>query len=209
MPKLYLLGGENVRKRSAREVNEKAFLDFKQHPEVVVFPWARASFDRAFCKRKLLTDYFIGLGAGSVDFVDYLDSRETIAQRVCGSNLIYMTGGLVIALVERLRKVKVERLLRDYNGVIVGRSAGALALCRKCVITSRRDKQVRVVEGLGLADITLKVHYKPEKDVVLQQLSKSGKIYAVPSRSAIVYDSGVRRVIGKAYLFENGEKIKL
>ena len=46
MPKLYLLGGENVFKRSAREVNERAFQDAGEHLVVLVFPWARASFDR-------------------------------------------------------------------------------------------------------------------------------------------------------------------
>ena len=198
-----------MRKRSAHEVNEKAFQDAAEHPAVLVFPWARASFDRLYSKRKLLADYFISLGAGSVDFVEYSDSKDAIAQRVAASNLIYLTGGLVVALVERLRKVGADILLWDYRGVIVGRSAGALALCRKCVITGRWNKQVRLVEGLGLADLTLKAHYKPEKDTALQQLSKSGKIYAVPSRSAIVYEGSVRQVIGEACLFENGEKIKL
>jgi len=46
MPKLYLLGGENVYKRSAREVNERAFQDAGEPLDILVFPWARASFDR-------------------------------------------------------------------------------------------------------------------------------------------------------------------
>jgi len=209
MCKLYLLGGENVRKRSALEVNERAFQDAAEHPAVAVFPWARASFDRVYRKRKLLCDYLVSLGASSVDFVEYSDSKVTIGKKIASSNLIYLTGGLVNALIERLSKIEVDGMLRDYVGVIVGRSAGALALCRRCVITGRSNKQIRVVEGLGLTDFTLKAHYKPEKDVALKQLSRSGKIYAVPSRSAIVYEGGIRQVIGKAYLFENGEKIKL
>ena len=206
MPKLYLLGGENVRKRSAMEVNERAFQDAGGHPAVVVFPWARASFDRLYRKRKLLSDYFISLGAATVDFIEYSDSKVAIAQKIASSNLIYLTGGLANALVERVRKIGVDDLLRGYDGVIVGRSAGALALCRRCVITGRWNKQVRLIDGLGLADLTLKAHYRPEKDSVLRLLSKDERIFAVPSRSVIVYDGGVNSVIGKAYLFENGEK---
>jgi len=209
MPKLYLLGGENVLKRSAREVNERAFQDAKEPLSVVVFPWARASFDRRYQKRKALADYFISLGAGAVDFIEYSDSEVTITQKVASSNLIYLTGGLVNALVERLRKMRVDRLLRDYPGVIVGRSAGALALCKKCVITSRWRQKALVIEGLGLADLTLKAHYRPKKDWKLLPLSKQEKIYAVPSRSAIVYDRGICSFIGKVYLFDNGEKIRL
>ena len=209
MPKLYLLGGENVLKRSAQEVNERAFQDAEGPLFVAVFPWARASFDRMYQKRKTLADYFISLGAGTVDFIEYSDSRATIAQKVASSNLIYLTGGLVNALVERLKRMAVDRLLQDYPGVIVGRSAGALALCKKCVITSRWRQKELVIEGLGLAELTMKAHYRPRKDEKLLLLSKREKIYSVPSRSAIVYDKGICSFIGKVYLFDNGEKIRL
>jgi peptidase E len=209
MARLYLLGGENVLKRSAREVNERAFQDAEEPLSVAVFPWARASFDIRYRKRKVLADYFTSLGAGVVDFIEYSDSMAAIAQKVASSNLIYLTGGLVNALVERLRKMRVDSLLRDYDGVIVGRSAGALALCKKCVITCRDNQEAKLVEGLGLASLTLKAHYKPQRDRALQLLSKGQEIYAVPSKSAIVYEDGVCSFIGKAYLFENGKKRRL
>ena len=206
MPKLYLLGGENVFKRSAREVNERAFQDAGEPPVVVVFPWARASFDRKYRKRKILTDYFISLGASSINFIEYSDSYETIAKKMADSNLVYLTGGLASILVERLKNMGVDRLLHDYGGVIVGRSAGALVLCRKCIITCRSNSKAKIISGIGLADLTLKVHYKPEKDSALERLSMQEKIYAVHEGSALVYNNGVCSVIGKAYLFENGIK---
>ncbi len=206
MPKLYLLGGENVFKRSAKEVNERAFLNAGESPVVVVFSWARASFDRKYRKRKILTDYFISLGASTVTFIEYSDTNETIAEKMADSNLVYLTGGLASVLVERLKKVGVDRLLHEYGGVIVGRSAGALALCRKCVVTCRSNSKVKIIDGLGLIDLTLKVHYKPEKDSTLERLSKEEKIYAVPAGSALVYNNGACSFMGEVYLFENGKK---
>lgn len=206
MPKLYLLGGENVFKRSAKEVNERAFLNAGESPVVVVFSWARASFDRKYRKRKILTDYFISLGASTVTFIEYSDTNETIAEKMADSNLVYLTGGLASVLVERLKKVGVDRLLHEYGGVIVGRSAGALALCRKCVVTCRSNSKVKIIDGLGLIDLTLKVHYKPEKDSALERLSRQEKIYAVPEGSALVYNNGACSFMGEVYLFENGKK---
>ena len=206
MPKLYLLGGENVFKRSAKEVNEKAFQDAGEPPVVVVFPWARASFDRKYQKRKILTDYFISLGASTINFIEYSDSNETIAKKMAESNLVYLTGGLASVLVERLKNMGVDRLLHDYGEVIIGRSAGALALCKKCVITCRSNSKVKIINGIGLADLTLKVHYKPEKDNALERLSRQEKIYAVPEGSALVYNNGACSFIGEVYLFENGKK---
>ncbi len=206
MPKLYLLGGENVFKRSAREVNERAFQDAGEPLNTLVFSWARPSFDKGYKKRKTLIDYFISLGASVVNFVDYADSNETIAKKMAGSNLVYLTGGLTSVLIERLQNMAVDRLLQDYDGVIIGRSAGALALCRKCIVTCRSNSKPKIVFGLNLADLTLKVHYKPEKTSVLKRLSRNEKIYAIPMGSALVYDNGVCSSIGEVYLFENGKK---
>jgi peptidase E len=206
MPKLYLLGGENVFRRSAREVNEQAFQDAEDPLAVLVFSWARASFDNSYKRRKTLTDYFISLGANTIDFVNYSDSRELIAKKMGDSNLIYLTGGQTSILIERLKKIGVDHLLSQYNRVIIGRSAGALALCRKCLITCRSNSKTKIIDGLGLADLTLKVHYKVEKEPMLERLSSQEEIYAVPMNSAIVYENGDCSSIGVVYLFENGKK---
>jgi dipeptidase E len=205
MPLLYLLGGENVFKRSAKEVNERAFQDAGKPLNVLVFSWARASFDNSYKKRKTLVDYFISLGADSINFVDFSDSNEVIAKKMSDSNLIYLTGGLPTILLERLKKMCVDHLLHDYCGVIVGRSAGALALCRKCVITCRSSLKSKIITGLGMVDITLKVHYEPEKDAALKELSKKETIYALPEGSAIIYSNGACSFIGNVYLFQEGQ----
>jgi len=206
MPKLYLLGGENVSKRSAQEVNEQAFHDAAKAPVVLVIPWAKASFDKTYAKKKILVDYFISLGASSIDFLDYSESKEIIAQKIAKSNLIYITGGLVTALVERIKEAGIKDLLSDFSGVIIGRSAGALALCRKSVITGRCSKRMRFFEGFGLADITVKAHYRSKNDDLLYSLSMQENIYAIPEGSAVVVEKGNLFFINKVYLFSNGKK---
>ncbi len=206
MPKVYLLGGENVFRRNAREVNEKAFQDAKKPLDVLVFPWARASFDRMYWKRKRLFDYFVSLGADTVNFVEYSDPTENIAQKMAQATVVYLTGGLPSVLIERLRNIGVDHLLKNYQGIIIGRSAGALALCHRCITTCRSDSKVKTVLGIGLVDLTLKVHYKPENDDTLKILSTREKIYAVPESSAVVYDNGNLSFINNVYLFLDGER---
>src|SRR3972149_3822007 len=208
MEKLYFLGGEDIIKRDSREINEMAFRDAGRMPAVLVFLWARASFDKAYKRMKSLCDYFRNLGASTVDFADYSDTFEEINRKVEGSDLVYLPGGLTSVLIERLRRKGVDLLLRGYDKVIVGRSAGALALCKKGVITDRNKAAVKMVTGLGLVDFGIKVHYKPSKDIELKRLSKEEKIYAIPERSALVYDNGRLSFIGNVYVFQNGEKTR-
>jgi dipeptidase E len=206
MPKYYLLGGENTHKRDAEEINQRAFNDAGESPRVLVFSWARASFDRTYPKSQLMFDYFRSLCACSVNTVDYSCTFEEIKEKISETDLIYFTGGVTTILVERLKKSGIRSLLGNFEGIIVGRSAGALAFCRKCVITCRRTSEIKVIEGLGLVDLTLKAHYKLCKDEKLIRLSKNEEFFAVPKDSAIVYDSGKLLFINNVYLFRDGKR---
>ncbi len=206
MAKLYFLGGENIVRRDAREINRLAFQDAGGTPAVLVFPWARASFDRAFSRRKRLFNYFRSLGARTVTFAEYSESRGEIAEAMGHSDVVYLTGGQLSVLIARLKSKGVDELLRGYKGVVVGRSAGALALGRLCPVKDRNKGAAKTVLGLGLVDISVKVHYKPSADSELLRLSKSGKVYALPEGAALVFNNGLMSFVGDVFLFENGEK---
>jgi peptidase E len=205
MLKLYLLGGENVHKRSAKLVNQAAFEETEKTPRVLVFPWARPSFDSGYTKHKLLEDYFRSLGAGSVSFMEY-GQTDGIAEKLAEAQLVYLTGGQPSILLERIKKMGLDQQLKNYEGVIVGRSAGALALCGKLITTCRSNSKLRVVNGVGLVDITLKAHYTPEKDEALKRFSLKETIYAVPKDSALVYKDGMLSAIGCVYVFNGGQR---
>ncbi|MCW4019399.1 MAG: Type 1 glutamine amidotransferase-like domain-containing protein [Candidatus Bathyarchaeota archaeon] len=209
MARLYFLGGENVAKQDAKEINVSAFEDAGGAPDVLVFPWARPSCDARYRRRKRLTEYFRSIGARSVEFADYSESFEETAARAACSDLIYLTGGQVSTLLSRLRKTCADKILREYSGVIVGRSAGALVLGRNCLVTNRYSGSPKVVAGLERVDFSVKVHYEHSKDDLLLDYSEKEKVYAIPQRSAIVYDNGVFSFIGKIFLFERGKKIRI
>ena len=209
MRKVYLLGGESVCKRDGEEVNRQAFSDVGGSPDVLVFSWARANFDQSYQRQKLVYDYLRYLGANSVFFVDYSFSLQELKEKMGLADLVYLTGGSPSILIERFKRVGVDVLLKDFEGVIVGRSAGALALCKKCLVTIRSTKQVKMIDGLGLVDLTMKTHYSRKKDEMLKVLSMGERIFAVPRGSALVYDTnGNLSCINKVYLFENSERQK-
>ena len=206
MPKYYLLGGENTLRRDAEEVNQRAFHDAGERPKILVFSWARASFDKTYTKNKIVFDYFRSFGASTVNTVDYSSPHSEIKEKICQSDLVYLTGGVPSVLIERLKKSDVRSLLENFEGIIIGRSAGALALCRKCVVTYRSNCEVKVIDGLGLVDITFKAHYRKGKDAELIELSKTQDIFAVPKGSALICDNGNLSAINRVYFFHNGER---
>lgn len=206
MVKLYLLGGENTARQNAKEVNCAAFADAGGSPSVLIFPWARASFDYTYLSRRRLRRYFKRMGARYVHFVDYSESIDEIAAEMAQSELVYLTGGQRVILMSRLKAKGVDGLLLRYNGVIVGRSAGALVLAKQGVVTNRYTHMTKLSSGLGLVNLCLKVHYDPSKDEALKYLSKEKKIYAIPERAAIICNGDNMSFLGTIFLFENGKK---
>jgi dipeptidase E len=209
MTKLYFLGGEDVAQRDSKEINEKAFKEAGGTPVVLIFNWTAKSADKTEKYRKIMVDYFEDIGAKAVEFAERSDSLEQIAKKTKRSDLIYLPGGVTRILVQRILDAKVDGLLREYDKIIVGNSAGALALGRDCILTrGRQKKRTVIIPGLGLVDFSVKVHYKTSKDRELKQLSQKRKIYAIPERSALVFDNGSVTCMGDIYLFQKGKKTK-
>lgn len=100
-----------------------------------------------------MIDYFEDLVAKTVEFAQHSDRFDEIAQKVTGSDLIYLPCGITLVLVERLKNARVDKSLREYGKGIFGNSAGALARCRDCILMNGKENpETKIILGLGLAD---------------------------------------------------------
>jgi dipeptidase E len=209
MEKLYFLGGEDIVKRDSKEIDKRAFFDAGGAPNVLIFPWTSEPMDRADKYRKVMAEYFKELGASKIDFAEPTESLKEITEKVNRSDLIYLPGGATRILVERMKNARVDNLLRKCNKVIIGNSAGALALCEDCILTKDKDNPATaMISGFGLVNFSVEVHYNTSKDIELKELSMKRKIYAIAERCALVYDGGDLSFIGAVYLFYKGKKTK-
>jgi peptidase E len=208
MAKVYFLGGEDLAKRDSEQIDKKAFADAGGAPIVLVFiGWASKSVDETEKYRRIIVDYFKEVGAKEIVFAELSDSLEAIDNKMENANLVYLPGGDPELLVERIKKKGVEALLRRYDKVILGNSAGALALCGDCLIVSgETPEETSMISGVGIVDFCVDVHYNSSKDKKLMELSKSRRIYAIAERSALVCDENEISFFGTVHLFFRGKK---
>jgi peptidase E len=206
MAKFYFLGGERILKRDAKEINTSAFKDAGGCPSVLVFPWARPSFDAIYRRRRLLKRYFKSVGANKVEFCEFPYRESTLKEQVSSADLLYFTGGQVSVLLSRLAATELPELLRNFEGVIVGRSAGAMVFGQNCLVTRRYSKKAVSDRGLGFVNFSVKAHYDPAKDEQLKRASLTQTIFALPERSALAYDDKDFTMFGQVWVFENGQK---
>lgn len=113
-----------------------------------------------------------------------LAKRDTFEEQVSNTSLLFLSGGDSFLLIESLKAYpNFPSFIRDK--VVVGVSAGACALSK--YFYSNDEK--RVAEGLGILNVKVYCHYKPELDANVEEL-KSFKeelpIITLPEHHSVI-----------------------
>lgn len=176
-----------------------------------------------------LTDRFAGevrdsfTDAGFV-FTDFtvLDRRnaQDAPRLVEAAGLIVLGGGHVPTQNRFLREIGLRELLRGFDGVLVGVSAGSMNAAETVYAQPELPGEAldpeyqRFLPGLGLTKTMLLPHYQAYKDEVLDGLrvyeditypdSMGRRFYAVCDGSYLLCRGGREELRGEAYRIENG-----
>ena len=151
-----------------------------------------------------------------------LDGRnEARAGKLIGqSDLIILAGGHVPTQNRFLRKIGLRDLLRGYEGIVLGISAGTM----NCAETVYAQPEIegeavdpayrRFLPGLGLTKTMILPHYQMIKDDVLDGLrvfediaypdSMGRTFWAIPDGSFLLIRDGREELRGEAYRISGG-----
>jgi peptidase E len=206
--KLYLIGGGDI-KSGELEGIDKTSLAEARNRRVYILDLTSNDKEKLSKYREFLTSYFTKIGAEKVGFVSTANSLNEIKKEIKQSGLIYIPGGDTETLMNNLKKRNLGKVLKSFESILVGNSAGALAICREIILTKDEDVvETRVLNGLGLVPFSVDVHYDKTHDKELFELSKERDIYGIPERCAIVYDRKLD-FIGDVWRFSKGKKEKV
>lgn len=154
-------------------------------------------------------------------FVDDTN-KNNIKEYIEKADCINLFGGHLPTANAFISELNLKNLVKDYNGVIMGASGGAMNLadnvyCIPEVEGEHTDKSFkRIIKGLALTDINIIPHYqvfekmmfsdgvKILEDILLPDSNKISMI-ALPDRSYIIQDNNKTNIYGKAYLLKNGK----
>ncbi|MGC8986400.1 MAG: Type 1 glutamine amidotransferase-like domain-containing protein, partial [Thermoplasmata archaeon] len=152
-----LQGGEDVRKRTNAELIKKA-CDLSNKKKILVIPWTSESDSKELEYRKILKDYFSDSGFKEVTFLEKSDCEIDINNKIFSVDVIYLPGGDPEILYREIRIRSIDSKLRDFRGIIIGNSAGAIILTRGSII------EKRFLKGFGLLNFYVYVHFDLSKN---------------------------------------------
>lgn len=147
-------------------------------------------------------------------------TEEYAAELIMDSDFIILAGGHVPTQNEFFREIGLDVLLQDYEGVIMGISAGSMNSAAVVYVQPEEEGESdpefeRFLPGLGLTDIQICPHYQKVKDNILdgQRLfedityadSMDNCFFALPDGSYICIHDQEVLLYGEAYTISNGE----
>ncbi len=137
------------------------------------------------------------------------DSVDIMKYKIRDSNIVFFTGGYPDKMMERLKKFDLIDELEEYEGIMIGSSAGAMIQISEYHITIDQDyDEFSYNKGLNIIkNFDIEVHYeksdRQKQSIVRCLYEKKKSVYSIPN------DGGLLVVDGEVTLLGNAEKWEL
>lgn len=149
-----------------------------------------------------------GVRPENVTHINYFkDTPESAREKILAANTVYFTGGLPDRMMDRICEFGLYDVLLDFDGVVVGYSAGAVIQLGEYHLSPDGDyPDFKYCRGLPYLDsFYLEVHYEhraSQDESIARVLKERGDpVYVLHTRQGgIVVENGRIRTVGKVDL---------
>lgn len=148
-----------------------------------------------------------GIDKNNIKWINqFLDTIDLMKEKIKSTDIIFFTGGYPDKMMEKFRKYDLVYELENFNGIMIGSSAGAMVQISEFHITKDSDyKRYSYYKGLNIIkDFDLEVHFD---NTELQNISilrsireKKKPVYSITNNGAVLV------VDGKAYILGDAKK---
>ena len=216
MKKIYLLSGPGSTQGFSNEITIKLKEDLKGKNSVVFIASSPSSYDENDMYVNGNNDTVVGLKNHLKQVMDIKDitvideriNKKNAKESILSADVVYLLGGNPLTQLEYIKSNEFDQVLREYDGIILGTSAGAMNMAKYGYYSKDKDcLNTFFYDALGIVDVTIDPHFDIEnKEQVKDALifSKEHVIVGVPNSSAICFNDGKTEYIGQCYIFEDG-----
>ena len=181
--------------------------EITQHNAIVFVSGWPSNYEKNDIAIKSIYNMFseVGLTFSHCSIIDNRIEKSEAIQMVNEASCIFLMGGYPEEQLQLLRDKGLDNVLCDTNTSILGVSAGSINMAKRSLGTI---EFLVPYSGLGLADITVKPHFKLDDEHLvssLKQVSMELQIFAMEDYSAIFISDNDLSFIGKIYCFNKGE----
>lgn len=216
--KIYLLsGGDRLKGFVIPEIKKELIKDLKGKKNLVAIG-AKRDYERNdiyFNGNETTlgtTKTFLFSDLEKFSLLDGRINKEDGLKLLEEADVIYLQGGDPYIQLDYIKKNGYDVFLKNYNGIILGLSAGSMNL-GKVSFYSKDEEYTKTTfyEGLGIVDLTISPHFDINNKEEVEELVKGSykhRIIGLPDNSCIIVNNdGVAKSININYVYENGKLI--
>ena len=134
--------------------------------------------------------YRYGISSSHITWVNYFtDSIEEMKNKIMNSSVLLLTGGAPDLMMKRIKEKKLKKVIKNYKGVMIGYSAGAMIQLDAYHISPDEDyPKFSYKTGLGcLSGFDVEVHFRKSK-VQMESVEKVKNDKKIPVYG--IYENG-------------------
>ncbi|MFE0508037.1 Type 1 glutamine amidotransferase-like domain-containing protein [Peribacillus butanolivorans] len=201
------IGGGNHLNNELGEVFLELSKMIKPDAKILIIPFATDN-SRYESWMESIKQAFSIMENVSVELLNEDLSEKEMKKSIKEHDVLYFIGGKPERLIHVIEEKGLTPIIKDFQGLIIGYSAGSLAFCNDCIITKDKDyPETIVIKGLGFVGFSVEVHYEDTIEGELIPLSNERMVYAIPNGSAIFSRNGeLFKVVNDIYSFKNMKK---
>lgn len=214
---VYLLSGPGKTEGFSENIKSYLKKDLKSLKKITFIASSKDNYDKNELFVYGNNDSITGLKNHLSDIMDIkqiniLDSRTNLEDGkkiIKDSDVIYLMGGNPFTQIEYINDNGYNFLLKDFQGVILGTSAGAMNLAKYSYYSKDEDYENSLFyKGLEIVDVTIDPHFdinNEEQVNEAKEYSKEHKIIGLPNESAVRIENDDIKYINKCFLFNSGK----
>ena len=150
-----------------------------------------------------------GIPEDHIEWINYYtDAKSKAAEQIRNADILYLPGGMPDRMMERIDDFNLRDAILQFQGVVMGYSAGALIQLQEYHLSPDQDyPEFTYFKGLPiLKDFYLEVHYEdsPAQNEAIQRVLEERRktVYAmVADQAAIVMDGSKVNFLGDVKMF--------
>ena len=162
-----------------------------------------------------------------IENVIVLDHRfkGDIENTILSADVVFLTGGHTPTQNKYLKEIKLDEILKKYNGIVIGQSAGSMNLAKMVFsppdsVEDFKSNRETKFSGVGLTNINIMPHMASSFEDNVDGKGKSTYDYCIEESINFpiygIYDFGFIEIYGnkttaygKTLLFKNGKCVEL
>ena len=148
-----------------------------------------------------------GINENNIKWINqFVDSIDLMKLKIRNSDILFFTGGYPDKMMAKFQKYDLVHELENFNGIMIGTSAGAMVQIREYHITKDSDyERYSYYIGLNIIkDFDIEVHFENtelQNISILRFIKKKKKpVYSITNEGAVLV------IDGKAYILGNAQK---